>query len=128
MKKILFVLVAVASMVACRHDDRPADLIEAPRMVDFLSDAYLLEGFYAIETQYRYDAMPAEVLRAYDDILAKHHLSREQVERSFDYYSNHPDLYGPIQDSVLVRIERETASDTIDAKLPNPNAEIRLSL
>ena len=93
MKRFVFLLAVVALLASCRNGERPADVVDAPQMVDFLSDAYLLEGFYAVETQYRYDALPAEVLRAYDDILAKHHLTREQVEHSFAYYSEHPELY-----------------------------------
>ena len=83
-------------------------------------------GFYAIETQYRYDAMPAEVLRAYDDILDKHHVTREQVEHSFAYYAEHPDLYAPIQDSVLARIEQVTATDTVIAAAPDHDYRLKL--
>lgn len=98
-------------------------------MVAFLSEAYLLEGFYAVESQYRYDAMMPEVLRAYDDILDKHHLTREQVEHSFAYYAEHPDLYEPIQDSVLARIESVIADDTIAAQSSsNSTPDFQLSL
>lgn len=113
MKKSLFFPVAVLLLASCLHDRRPADVLDAPEMVAFLADAYLLEGFYAVETQYRYDAMSPDVLRAYDDILAKHHVSREQIEHCFDYYSQHPDLYVPIQDSVLAILDRETGADTL---------------
>ena len=105
-------LAALLLLGACRHDERPADVLDAPRMVAFLTDAYLLEGFYAVETQYRYDAMSPEVLRAYDDILAAHHISREQVEHSFDYYASHPELYQPIQDSVMAILDRQNEIDT----------------
>ncbi len=116
-KTILFVTMAAALVVgmlqvSCRSDRRPADVLDAPQMVAFLTDAYLLEGFYAIETQYRYDAMTPEVLRAYDDILLKHGITREQVEHSFDYYTAHPDLYATIQDSVITHLDRVHSSDT----------------
>lgn len=128
MKKILFLLVAVALLISCRSGGRPAGVLDAPQMVDFLSEAYLLEGFYAVESQYRYDSMRPEVLRAYDDILAKHHLSREQVEKSFKYYAEHPDLYEPIQDSVLARIESVIADDTIAAQSSsNPTPDFQLA-
>ena len=128
MKRFFFVLMAVALLASCRRGGRPADVLDAPQMVDFLADAYLLEGFYAVETQYRYDAMPGEVLRAYDDILDKHHLTREQVEHSFTYYSEHPDLYKPIQDSVLARLESVIADDTIAAQSSsNPTPDFQLA-
>ena len=104
---------AMTLLASCRHDSRPSDVLDAPEMVAFLADAYLLEGFFAVETQYRYDAMSPDVLRAYDDILAKHNVSREQIEHCFDFYSHHPDLYAPIQDSVLALLDRETGADTL---------------
>lgn len=130
MKKVLAIasLVALLPMVGCRHNERPADVIDAPRMVAFLTDAYLLEGFYAIETHYGYDAMTPEVLRAYDDILANHGLTREQVEHSFDYYSHHPELYRPIQDSVLAILESQTEGDTIAAVPLGSSSPIRLPM
>lgn len=71
------------------------------QMVTFLSEAYMLEGFYAVETQYRYDSLLPEVVAAYDDILARQGLSRRKVEKSLKYYSSHPDEYQIIHDSVL---------------------------
>lgn len=118
-----FLLLATAAVLcaACHNNDRPKDLIEAPQMVAFLSEAYLLEGFYAVETQYRYDAMMPEVLRAYDNLLAAHGITREAVERSFEYYAEHPEFYEPIQDSVLARLDR--LSDTDTSALQQPTAE-----
>lgn len=116
MRKIVFVLMAVALMTSCRNGGKPADVLDAPEMVAFLADAYLLEGFYAVETQYRYDVMSPDVLRAYDDILAKHHVSREQIEHCFEYYSHHPDLYAPIQDSVMALLDHETGADTLASR------------
>lgn len=113
MKRFFWFLSVVALLASCHHDGRPADVLDAPQMVSFLSDAYLLEGFYAIETQYRYDAINPDVLRAYDDILAHHGITRQEAEASFAYYAQHPDLYKAIQDSVLMRIERETGADTL---------------
>lgn len=121
-------LAALLLFGACRHDERPADVLDAPRMVAFLSDAYLLEGFYAVESQYRYDAMTPEVLRAYDDILKAHHTSREQVEHSFDYYASHPDLYRTIQDSVLAILDRQSEADTAAKAAPSPSAPILLPM
>ena len=61
-------VVAAILVAACGGEKAPADLIPADRMVEFLTDAYLLEGFYAVESEYRYDALTPDVVRAYDDI------------------------------------------------------------
>lgn len=108
LKKICLPLMAAMMMTtACHRDGLPDGVLDARAMESFMADAYMLEGFYAVETQYRYDAMPEEVLRAYDGILEKHGLTREQVEKSFEYYSQHPELYKPIQDSVMALLDRQ---------------------
>ena len=110
MKKVLLLLTAVAmlALTGCRHTDaRPADVLDEEQMTAFLADAYLLEGFYAIETQYRYDAVSTEMLQRYDSLLAVYGFTREQLEHSFDYYSQHLDAYAAIHDSVVLRLEAE---------------------
>ncbi len=126
MNRTIFALFALVLLAGCHRDGRPEGVLDAPQMVEFLSDAYLLEGFYAVESQYRYDAMRPEVLGAYDYILDNHHVTREQVEQSFSYYAEHPELYGPIQDSVLARIEQVTSLDTVEAPKP-ASSDFRLA-
>ena len=109
-KKILPLLAAALLLAGCHRGGIPADVLTEQQMVDFLADAYLLEGFYAIETQYRYDVVTPDVLRQYDSILAVHHLTRDEVERSLDYYTQHLDRYQAIQDSVVSRLEAATTN------------------
>jgi len=110
-KRILSLLPLLLVVVACRHDGIPADVIDRETMVGFLADAYVVEGYYAMETQYRYDTVSANASRAYDSILDLHGLTREQVERSLDYYTAHLDAYKDIHDSVIVRLEgKQTVS------------------
>ncbi len=104
-KKLLLLTLPVLMLVACRHEGLPTGVLTGEQMVDFLTDAYQLEGFYAVETRYRYDVLTERTLEQYDSILTVHGLSREQVERSFDYYSRHLDAYGAIHDSVVARLE-----------------------
>ena len=114
MKKIPILVAALLLVAACRSEQRPADVLAPQAMAAVLADAYMLEGFYAVETGYRYDTMLPEVLAAYDDILARHHTTREAVEHSLEYYSTHPDQYKPVQDSVLTLLDRSAApADTL---------------
>lgn len=116
MKRICILMVAGLMLAACRSEQRPADVLAPEAMASLLADAYMLEGFYAVETGYRYDTMLPEVLAAYDDILARHHTTREAVEHSLEYYSTHPDQYKPVQDSVLALLDRAAApADTLPA-------------
>ncbi len=106
-KVIVFLLPVLLCLAACRHDERPADVMTHEQMISFLADAYLLEGFYAVETQYRYDALTPEVLHSYDSILTVHSLTRDDVERSLDYYTRHLDEYQAIHEEVVAHLETQ---------------------
>lgn len=100
------IIVAVSLLaVSCRHQQVPSDVMGHEAMVDFLTDAYLVEGEYALETQYRYDRMSEGAVHAYDSVLSVHGVSREDVERSLDYYSGHLGEYKTIHDEVVNRLE-----------------------
>ncbi len=85
----------------CRHEQRPADVMDEAEMVSFLKDAYLLEGFFAIESGFQYDSLHNEMVAAYDSLLVSHGLTREDFERSVDYYTRHPHDYQLIHQQVV---------------------------
>lgn len=118
MKKLLIPILTLLLLAACQHGKLPQGVMSKEKMVDFLTDAYLLEGFYAIETQYRYDVLPEHVLASYDSILRVHSLSREDVERSFDYYTHDLTLYQQIQDSVVARLEAKVEPQSPTSAAP----------
>lgn len=112
MKKRIFVFLLPLLLLAtaCHSDRRPADVLPPDRMAGFLADAYLLEGFYAVETQYRYDVLSTQTLKSYDSILEVHGTTREAVEHSFEYYGRHLDQYQAIHEEVVARLEAERDS------------------
>ena len=95
----------VLFLTACHRQVMPPEVLPQDRMADFLTDAYLLEGEYAVSSQYRFDSISEGMLDAYDSILDLHGTTVEQVEFSLDYYSQHLDLYQAIQDTVVARLE-----------------------
>lgn len=106
-----FLCLLLLATTACRQDQRTSGVLDANTMTEVLTDLYLLEGYYAIESQYRFDSMSPELLSACDTLLEKHHVTRENVEKSFDYYSQHPEEYKSIQEDVAARLEQLNTSD-----------------
>jgi hypothetical protein len=111
MKRTALLITVALLLAACHRDGRPADVMDHGQMVAFLTEAYMLEGFYAVETQYRYDSLLPEVVAAYDDILTRQDLSRKKVEKSLKYYASHPAEYQIIHDSVLAILDAENNVD-----------------
>lgn len=104
---LLMLCVIVAG---CSHEAKPpSNVMPETQMVDFLEQAYLLEGFYAVETGYQYDTLHPAMLASYDSLLASYSITRDDFERSVNWYSRHPDIYERVHDSVLARIDREMA-------------------
>ncbi len=98
-------LITLLLLAGCRQEGLPEGVASEERMVDFLTEAYQLEGYYAVETRYRYDVLPEGVAQRYDSLLDVQGLTREEAERSLDYYSQHLDAYQRIHDSVVARLE-----------------------
>ena len=106
MRKLL-PLLALLLLASCHRNHLPEGVLTEQQMVDFLADAYQVEGLNAVETQYRYDVVSPTAMRQYDSILTLHGITRDEVERSFDYYGQHIDRFRTIQDSVVARLEKK---------------------
>ena len=103
----LLIVAALAS--GCHSDKRPSDVMDEETMAQFLQEAYLLEGFYGIETSFQYDTLYPEILASYDSLLSGYGLTREDFERNIDWYTRHPHIYQRIHDTVLTRFDRQLA-------------------
>ena len=111
MKKTLYPLILLTALLAasCNHEEGiPSWVMDEETMTSFLKEAYLLEGFYAVETQYQYDTLNAEMAAAYDSLLARHHLTRQDFDTSIAWYSYHPDRYEAIHDEVIAYLDSLT--------------------
>ena len=108
MKKTLLSLCFAAIMlVACHSDKLPNGILDQQQMTSFLREAYLLEGYCAIETRYNFDSLTPNMIYAYDDILAAQGITREQVEASLAYYARHPEEYKAIHEAVAAELEAQ---------------------
>ena len=105
------VLLLCLTSVRCSQERVPSGVMDEPTMAAFLKEAYLLEGFYAVETGFQYDTLHPEMVASYDTLLASFGLTRDDFERSVEWYIRHPELYERIHDSVLARIDRELAAE-----------------
>lgn len=100
-------LMLFVAVLSCSRDRVPADVVDEQKMADLLKEAYLLEGFYAIETSYQYDTFHLEMIASYDSLLVSFDLTRDDFKRSLDWYVRHPLIYERVTDSVLARFDRE---------------------
>ncbi len=106
-KTILPLGFAIMLLAACSSNRLPDGILDQQQMTTFLREAYLLEGYCAIETRYNFDSLTPDMIYAYDDILAAQGITREQVEASLTYYANHPEEYSAIHEAVAASLETQ---------------------
>ena len=104
-KALPLILVFLFVLSACGRNKQPEGILGRERMTVFLKEAYKLEAYYALESQYNYDSVSPEMFSSYDRILANCGVTKEQVEASFDYYSQHPEQFEAIQRDVLASLD-----------------------
>lgn len=107
MKKVAIAILSLVLLAACGGRRMPEGVVGHDRMVPLLVDIYLIEAYYALETNYNYDSLSPEMLRAYDDVLARHGVTAGELEASLAYYSEHPEQYNAIHREVAARLEQE---------------------
>lgn len=108
-RSLLSLSLTVLLLAACHRDRIPADIIQPDTMVNFLTEAYLIEGFYAIESNYQYKEVTPQIQASYDMLLTKYHLTDDDFNRSVEYYTRHPELYDTIHARAIRHLDRTLA-------------------
>ncbi|MBQ9417982.1 MAG: DUF4296 domain-containing protein [Bacteroidales bacterium] len=101
----LLALLLVLLSASCQSSKRPEGVLDAEQMSAFLTEAYLLEGYYSVATHYAYDSLPQPLEGAYAALLDSLGISRQQVEASLTYYAEHASDYATIQEEVAARLD-----------------------
>ncbi|MBQ9474212.1 MAG: DUF4296 domain-containing protein [Bacteroidales bacterium] len=108
LRSLCATFIALLMALAAASCHKPIGVLGEEEMVQFLIEAYQLEGFYAIESGHRYDRMSREIQADYEEIFSRHGLTPKKFERSMKYYLDRPERYEAIHQRVV---------DTLDARL-----------
>lgn len=74
-------------------------------MTELITDLSLAEGNYKVVN--KYGLFNAKLIdSSYAFIYKKHNLEKWQVDSSFKYYSNKPELFGKIMEDVIENLDR----------------------
>lgn len=103
----LSVLLSASALLAGCDDSIPEGVMDEAELTSFLKEAYILEGFYAVETEFRYDSLTPQMEASYDSLLSEHKLSREDFERSISWYARHPERYERVHQQVIEQLDAE---------------------
>jgi len=96
-------MVILSVTVACSN--KPKNLIKEEQMAALLTDAYQLEGFYAVERGMDSVITDSVILATYDSIFDKHGVTHSQFDESMAYYMRHSDKYSKIHRQVVENLD-----------------------
>lgn len=121
---LTFILLATVCLSACRPKSVPPDVMDEQRMASFMQEAYLIEGYFAVETGFMYDTLRPEMIAAYDSLLSANGITREEFEHSMDWYTHHPEFFKRVHDTVLARFDRELAAQPDEPSKEDPSVKV----
>lgn len=96
----LFLVVFLASCVS-KEVVIPDDIIDADSFTDIMIDVQLKEGMTSHTGTVRRNEAKAQGFDPYTSIYESHGVEAEKFKRTYDFYSQHPDLMEGIYEQVL---------------------------
>jgi hypothetical protein len=109
MRKAIAGLLAIFCVIAAGCSDKdsvPSGILPREKMENVLWDMIQADqyaGILAKDSNAHIADPKAERLRLYDQVFRLHDVSREKFRKSYQYYSDHPELSQDLFDSLLVR-------------------------
>jgi hypothetical protein len=86
---ILPAVIAFASCSSQNEVKKPDKLIEVDKMKDVYIDLLTVDAFAIAHPNDR-DSAHFDIPQMYNDVFSRHHVSKEQVKASLDYYLHNP--------------------------------------
>ena len=109
MRKAIAGLFAIFCVIAAGCSDKnsvPSGILPREKMENVLWDMIQADQYATVlakDSTAHIADLKVERLRLYDQVFRLHDVSREKFQKSYQYYSDHPELSQELFDSLLVR-------------------------
>ena len=110
MKKFISILfLSSLILISCSKNEEkiPADIISKDKMVQVMVDIHLAEARSQMGTPF--NDVKAQKQSYYKFIFKKHKISYEQLRKSLNYYSAHPEIFSEVYDEVITELSKKQA-------------------
>jgi len=138
MRRVIAGLLAIFFLVATGCSDKksvPSGILPREKMENVLWDMIQADQYtadLAKDSSAHIADLKTERLRLYDQVFRLHDVTRDKFQKSYQYYTDHPELSQDLFDSLLVRGNRlrsEQYSHPISKPLnPTPTPALRDTL
>jgi hypothetical protein len=106
--------------VGCSPDRVPGNVIGKEELASIIVDIHVAEALY-FQQRSNYRKIAPEALTYYKSILDKHGVSKELLDTTILWYSNHPKVYLVVYDKVVATLSEKQAF--IEGELTKQMAE-----
>jgi hypothetical protein len=102
--KHFLLILTVSLLFSCsgKKVSIPSDVIQIKQMEDIMTDVQIAEAAKQIANAT--DQTHRSINDYYDSIFINHHITKDQFERSFNFYKSHPELMEEIYTEVINRL------------------------
>lgn len=106
------IIVVFISLVQCKEEQKPASIMNEEEMVNLLVELYLAEAKISL-TGIRRDSANKLFLPYEESVIASRGIPDSTLNKSYDYYFQHPDELEHILDAVMdtLNLREQRASD-----------------
>lgn len=94
-------------MFACNKNKVPEGIIKEKTMIELLTEMHTADAYFTLITDYECDTMIGEINYTYTQIFKKHGTTKEQFERSLDYYSQNPKKFREMYEKVVLKLNKK---------------------
>jgi hypothetical protein len=104
---LLTLIIALLLSAGCKKKESkvPNGVLGKEQMVKVMLDVNLTEAAFRIHPPFNSkDTIDINVY--YEKIFKKYKITKQQFNKSLDYYTKHPDKFGDIYDEVINRLSR----------------------
>lgn len=99
---VAFLLISVFISCGKKTVSIPSDVLPKKQMIEVMTDVQLAEA--AKDVAMSEDKTKNTIQEYYAFIFNKHRITKEQFQKSFDFYKTHPELMEEIYSEVINRL------------------------
>lgn len=115
MRKTLIVSLVIAlCTVGCKKTNKEG-IMDHNTMANFLYEVHIIDSYYQIQNNYHYEEQVPEIKATYEKLFAKYGITKDEYERSMNYYAHHNnefyEIYNQVNDSLTALLQRTQNSN-----------------
>ena len=118
---ILLSISLLVSVASCKGEHIPDGVVDTATFADFLTEAYLIEGYNYAVIRTNPDSLGQQLDQAYSFIYSKYNITPAVYDSSMNYYMEHPKLLEEVYARVVRRLQQH--KDTIPQPAETDNSD-----